>query len=423
MLQRWVALQHRDFRLLWLGLFISFAGSQMQLTAVNWQVFALLRQQDLVLNIFGRTTRLAADALGLGLLGLARVFPIFLFALVGGALADSYDRRRVMWWSQLGAMVSALALTAVTLAGVASVFWIYTFTALGSAAAALGNPARQAMVPNLVPKEHFTNAVSLNSLMVQFSQIGGPALAGLLIGRINIGWVYAINAVTFIAALVALALMRYRDNATAKRARVDLRGIGEGFRFVFGSPMISGTMLLDFFATFFSSARTMLPIVAGELLKTDATGFGVLSTGQAVGSAIAGIIVSLRKNIHHQGAVILISVGIYGLATALFGITTNFVLAYVFFAITGAADTVSTVIRNIIRQLNTPDSMRGRMTGVNMLFFQGGPQLGELEAGLVAAAFGVPFSIVSGGVATVLLTAWVALRFRELRQYRALQPV
>ena len=421
MLQRWAALQHRDFRLLWFGLLVSFTGSQMQFTAVNWQVYDLLRKEDVVLNVFGTPTHLAADALGLGLLGLARVLPIFVFALVGGALADSYDRRRVMVWSQVAAMLASIALAVVTLVGGANVVWIYLLTALGAAAAALGNPARQAMVPSLVPKEHFTNAVSLNSLILQFSQIGGPALAGLLIGRINIGWVYALNAATFVAALVALALMTHRDDFAGKQARVDVRAIADGFRFVFSSRVITSTMLLDFFATFFSSARTMLPIVAGEVLKTNATGFGLLSTGQAVGSAIAGIIVSLRKDIHRQGAVLLVSVAVYGLATALFGITTNFVLAYVCFAITGAADTVSTVIRNVIRQLHTPDGMRGRMVGVNQLFFQGGPQLGELEAGLVAAAFGVSFSIVSGGVATVLLTAWVASRFRELREYRALQ--
>lgn len=417
--QRWVALQHRDYRLLWFGLLVSFTGSQMQFTAVNWQVFDLLRTQDVLLDLFGTPTRLAADALGLGMLGLARVLPIFVFALIGGALADTYDRRRVMWWSQLAAMIASVALAATSLAGVANVWWIYGLTALGAAAAALGNPARQALVPNLVPKEHFTNAVSLNSLILQFSQIGGPALAGMLIGRVSIGWIYAINAVTFSAALIALLLMRHRDTFENKQAKVDLGAIRDGFKFVFSSRMITSTMLLDFFATFFSSARTMLPIVAAELLKTDATGFGILSTGQAVGSAIAGIIVSLRKEIQKQGAALLICVALYGLATALFGLTTNFALSYLLFAATGATDTVSTVIRNVIRQLNTPDHLRGRMVGVNQLFFQGGPQLGELEAGLVGAAFGVPFAIVSGGVATVLLTLWVAWRFSDLREYRA----
>ncbi len=420
MLNRWVALQHRDFRLLWLGLLVSFTGSQMQFTAVNWQVFDLLRAQDVIFNLFGNNVHLAADALGLGLLGLARVLPIFVFALVGGALADSFDRRAVMLWSLLASMVASLLLAAMALTGRADVIVIYLLTALGAAAAALGNPARQALVPNLVPKAHFTNAVSLNSLSLQFSQIFGPALAGILIGHIDIGWIYAINGASFIAALFALAAMRHRDSITNKVPRVDLGAIRDGFVFVFSNRMITSTMLLDFFATFFSSARTMLPIIASELLHLDAAGFGVLSTAQAVGSAVAGIIISLRKEIHHQGAVLLISVVVYGLATALFGFSTSFVLSYLFFALTGAADTVSTVIRNVIRQMNTPDEMRGRMVGVNQIFFQGGPQLGELEAGLVAAMFGVSFAVVSGGVATVIIAGIVARKYHELRDYKAI---
>jgi MFS family permease len=420
MLKRWVALQHRDFRLLWLGLLVSFTGSQMQFTAVNWQVFDLLRTQDVVLNLFGNDVYLAADALGLGLLGLARVLPIFVFALVGGALADSFDRRTVMGWSLLASMVASVLLAAITLAGRADVIAIYLLTALGAAAAALGNPARQALVPNLVPKEHFTNAVSLNSLILQFSSIFGPALAGVLIGRIDIGWIYVINGITFTAALLALAMMRHRDSFTNKVPKVELSAIRDGFVFVFSNRMITSTMLLDFFATFFSSARTMLPIIASELLSLDAAGFGLLSTAQAVGSAVAGILVSLRKEIYNQGAILIISVAIYGLATALFGMSTSFVLSYFLFAVTGAADTVSTVIRNVIRQMQTPDDMRGRMVGVNQIFFQGGPQLGELEAGLVAAAFGVPFAVVSGGVATMIVAGIVARKYRELRDYKAI---
>ncbi|MCS7056886.1 MAG: MFS transporter, partial [Thermoflexales bacterium] len=230
---------------------------------------------------------------------------------------------------------------------------------------------------------------------------------------------------SFLCVIVALLMMTYRDDARrAGDGAVSLRAIGEGLRFVFSSPMIASTMLLDFFATFFSSARTMLPIIAAEIVRTDAAGYGLLSTAAALGSVIAGVITSLRREIQHQGKVLIASVLVFGAATALFGLTTNFALSYFFFALTGAADTVSTVVRNIIRQMHTPDALRGRMVGVNMIFFIGGPQLGELEAGLVAAAFGVPFSVVSGGVITVLLTLWVAARFPMLRNYRAIsQPV
>ncbi len=416
---RWAALKHRDFRLLWLGLLVSFIGSQMQLTVVNWQVFELLRGQHSTISIFGRQITLGADALGLGTLGLARVAPIFVFALVGGALADSTDRRRVLLVSQLLAMLSAGVLALFTLAGFTDLVTIYVLTAVNSAAAALGNPSRQALVPNLVPKEDFTNAVSLNSLILQISQIGGPALAGLLIGVVSIGSLYALNALTFLGTLVAVLTMHYRDSRASAPARVDVSAIAEGFRFVFGARLLRSTMLLDFWATFFSSARTMLPIVASELLKTDAAGFGLLSTAQAVGSLVTGVLMTLRRDIKRQGAVLLVSMALYGAATAAFGLATNFAVSYLLFAITGAADTVSTVIRNVVRQLATPDHMRGRMVGVNQIFFQGGPQLGELEAGVVGAAFGVPFAIVSGGIATVLITAWVAWRYPDLRRHKA----
>lgn len=420
MRHRLPSLQHRDFRLLWIGQFASFIGAQMQLTAVNWDVFALLRDQSVTFAIFGAPITLGADALGLGLLGLVRVLPIIAFALIGGALADARDRRLLMLVSSVVSMGFAALLALLALAGNSTVWPIYVCTAGITAATAFGNPARQALLPNIVPREHFTNAVSLNTLGVQIASVVGPAVAGVMLATTGSGAIYALNALSFLAVIVALLLMRYRDTARSFSGNaVSLAAIGEGLRFVFSTPIIAGTMLVDFFATFFSSARTMLPIIAADLLGADAAGYGLLSTASAVGSVLAGLVTSLRKEIQNQGVVLLGSVMVFGAATALFGISTNFALSYVLFAITGAADTVSTVIRNIIRQLHTPDHLRGRMVGVNMMFFIGGPQLGELEAGLVAAAFGVPFSVVSGGLITVALTLWVAWRFQDLRQYRA----
>jgi MFS family permease len=176
-------------------------------------------------------------------------------------------------------------------------------------------------------------------------------------------------------------------------------------------------MLLDFFATFFSSARTMLPIIAGDVLGLGAGGYGLLATGEPVGAILAGVVLSLRRDIYNQGKVLLASVAVYGLATAIFGVSTWFAVSYFLYALVGAGDAVSTVIRNTIRQLNTPDRLRGRMTSVNMMFFMGGPQLGELEAGLVAAAFGAPVAILTGGILTLLLTGWVAWKYPRLRHY------
>ena len=420
---RFAALQYRDFRLLWSGAFISTFGSQMQIIAVNWHIFQLLRGETFTFSFLGLELELGAEALALGALGLVRVLPIIAFGLLGGMMADTYNRRKLIIWTQLASAVFAALLAIITLAGNASVAAIYLLTAAGAAATAFDNPARQSLLPNLVPAEHLTNAVSLNTLNWQIATIAGPAAAGLLVGYFDIGLVYALNAITFLAFLIALLFMRYRGKARAGRAGLGWAALVEGVRFTYQKKIIWSTMLLDFFATLFASARMMLPIVAGDLLGLGVQGYGLLATAQPVGALLAGFIMSFRREIYRQGVALLISVVIYGLATALFGLSTTFIVSYFLFALTGAGDTVSMVIRNTIRQLNTPDRLRGRMTGVNMIFFMGGPQLGELEAGLVASLFGVSFAIFSGGMATVLLTLWVAWKFPQLRDYVSQAPV
>lgn len=416
--RRLVALTNRDFRLFWAGQIISNVGSEMQLIAINWHVFTLLRDQAIVLSFFGRDITLGAEALGLGGVGLVRVIPIAIFALAGGMLADARDRRTMIIWTQSVAAFFAVALALITLTGRETLFIVYLLTALTSATQAFESPAKQSLIPNLVPKHHLTNALSLNTLVFHVSTIVGPAIAGVMVASFDIGLVYGVNALSFFALIIAAALMRYRGGAAS------VEGLGweafvEGLRFTFNTRLIRSTMLLDFFATLFSSARTMLPLVADQVLGVGPAGYGILSTAQSVGALLAGVVLSLRNEIKHQGRVLLISVAVYGVATALFGISTIFALSYFLFALTGAGDTVSTVIRHTLRQMITPDRLRGRMTGVNMIFFMGGPQLGELEAGLVAAVFGVPFAIFSGGLATVLLTGWIAWQYPRLRNYKA----
>jgi MFS family permease len=321
-----------------------------------------------------------------------------------------------MIWTRTAAAIIAGILALLTLNDQITVNMIYLLTALGSAAVAFDSPARQSIVPNLVKPEHLTNAVSLNTLMFQIGTIAGPAVAGVLLAKFNIGIVYGINVATFVVAIIALASIHHRGKVKSATG-IGWSALVEGIRFTYNKRIIWGTMLLDFFATLFSSARTMLPIVAADILHVGVTGYGLLATAQPIGSLIVGVVLALRRDIRQQGVVLLVSVAIYGLATALFGISTSFSLSCFLFALTGAGDTVSAVIRGTIRQLMTPDHLRGRMVSVNMMFFMGGPQLGELEAGLVAAAFGAPFAIFTGGIATILLTAWVAWRFPSIRRY------
>jgi MFS family permease len=213
---RLVALRHRDFRLLWLGQLISTIGSQMQLIAVNWHVYALLRGSSFSITLLGHEIDLGAEALGLGTLGLVRVVPIVIFALFGGMLADTQDRRRLLIWTQIFAATFAAALAATTLTDRDTIPLIYLLTAAGAGVAAFDNPARQSLVPNLVPPEHLTNAVSLNTLVWQLGTIIGPAVAGVLVGVYSPGVVYAVNAASYTAVLLALVFMHYRGGAAAR---------------------------------------------------------------------------------------------------------------------------------------------------------------------------------------------------------------
>jgi MFS family permease len=223
--------------------------------------------------------------------------------------------------------------------------------------------------------------------------------------------------------IVALLMMRdvpRREAHAGAQNEVSLAAALEGLRFVFRAPLIRSTMLLDFFATFFSSAISLLPIFAQDILRVGAKGYGWLYAAPSVGALTASAaMVPLADRIERRGQTLIWAVVGFGAVTVLFGLSRSFWLTFACLAVTGATDTVSTIIRNIVRQLETPDRLRGRMTGVNMVFFMGGPQLGELEAGAVANWLGATFSVVSGGIGCLLATAWVAATTPELRGYRA----
>jgi MFS family permease len=363
--------------------------------------------------------------LALGLVGLVRVAPVVVFSLLSGLVADALDRRRVLLVTQLLAAVVALGLALVSFEGLTALWPIYLLAAVGAAVSAFDLPARQAMLPSLVPRQQLPNAISLNTIMFQTASVAGPALGGALIAAGGVGLAYMSNAVSFGFVIAALLLMRDVPGRTgvpgAQLARdgVSVAAAREGVQFVFRSPLIRSTMLLDFMATFFSSATALLPMFAQDILLVGARGYGWLFAAPALGAFVTGVaLVPLIEHIDRRGLALLWSVAGYGCATVVFGVSESFWLTFVCLALTGATDTVSTVIRNIIRQLETPDRLRGRMMGINMAFFQGGPQLGELEAGAVAHWLGAPFSVVSGGVGCLVATAWITATTPMIRHYR-----
>ena len=411
-----VALQHRNFRLLWIGLLISYSGSVMQTAALLWHVSILVTDDK--------------RAIALGMVGLVRVVPVVVFSLLSGVAADVYDRRKLMLVTQSVMAIFAAGLAALTWRGLHAVWPVYAIAAASSAAGAFDLPARQSLTPNLVPREHLANALTLNTIMFQVAAVAGPALGGIVIGQLGVAWAYAFNAASFLVVIAALLMMapsagtEHRasygeDRATSKRPEFTLHAALEGLRFVFRAPLIRSTMLMDFFATFFSSATALLPLYAQDVLGVGADGYGWLYAAPAVGAIVtSAIMVKAVDRVDRRGRVLTWAVVGYGLATAGFGLSLTFWLSFACLALTGAADTVSMVFRNLIRQLETPDHLRGRMVGVNMVFFAGGPQLGELEAGLVAQWLGPVVSVVSGGLACVVATMWIAATTPVLRHYR-----
>ncbi len=378
----------------------------MQTAAVLWHISLLVLPEN--------------KGLALGMVGLTRVVPILLFSLISGVVADALDRRKLMVFTQSAMSVVAAVLSLLTFQGHAAAWHIYLLAALGSAAGSFDAPARQSLIPNLVPRGHLPNAISLNTIMFQFASVAGPSIAGVAIATLGVAWVYFLNALSFLFVIAALLMMRDLPAVPrADKSNISLRAAAEGLRFVFSSPMIRSTMLLDFFATFFSSATALLPIFAQDILKVGPHGYGWLYAAPSAGALVASLfMVPMVDKIERRGIVLVWAVAGYGLATVLFGYSREFWLTFAALALTGATDTVSMVLRNLIRQLETPDHMRGRMVGVNMVFFMGGPQLGEFEAGLVANWFGAPFSVISGGLGCLIATGWIAARTPSLLRYR-----
>jgi MFS family permease len=397
------ALRHRDFRLLWLGQIVSVTGSQMQFVAINWHVYLLTK-----------------SPFALGLVGLFRGVPIILCSLAGGVVADAVDRKRLMIVTQLVMLACAALLTLVTLRGLESVWPIYVLSAFASAATAFDTPARQSMMPTLVPVEDFPNAVSLAVIVFNVATIAGPAIAGFLLAESGPAVIYGLNALSFVAVIAALVAMAASGKPDVQRERKDalsLEALKEGLQFVWRTPIIVQTMTLDFAATFFASATLLLPVFAQERLHVGPRGYGFLAAAPAVGSVLTALVLARIGTLRKQGRLVVASVAVFGVATAAFGVSTVYWLSLLMLALTGAADTVSTVLRQTIRQLVTPNHLRGRMTSINMMFFMGGPQLGELEAGSLAALIGAPLSVVTGGLGSLICAAVAAVRSKSLMEF------
>jgi MFS family permease len=399
------ALRYRDFRLFWGGVVLSGLGSQVTTVAMAWQMYELTN-----------------SAWQIGLLGLARAVPQIALALLGGLMADAMERRRLMMGTQIAQLIVPVALAGLTLAHAMAPSSLYVASALLALAGTLETPARQALVPNLVPRAALTSAIALHSAQRGLSEILGPALAGLLLAVTGPAWCYTLNTGLCLTLLIALGLMRITPQVTNGRGGVSPQALRDGMVFLATQPVIVAFMVLDFGATFFGSSRALLPVYARDILQVGPAGLGMLYAASAVGALLAATALGLAPTPRRSGHWVLVAVAVYGVCTMVFAVSTAFWLALLMLAGAGAGNMVGGVLRNTINQVLTPDHFRGRVAAVNSIFTIGGPQLGQFESGVVAALWSPEASTLTGSLGA-LLVVWGVAMVPKVRHFRLADDV
>ena len=394
------------YRLYVVGWFIAMAGTRIQSVAIGWEMYQ-------------RT----GEALSLGLVGLAQALPTMLLALPAGYLADRFDRSRLVMIS-LGAMtLTSLALAALSYTeGPTS--WMYFFLFLDAAAVMIGRPARVALLPQIVPAHAFPNAVAWNTSLMQISGVAGPALGGLVI-VFSVPLAYVVAATSSLVFIVALSRFKF-DFDTKPTGNASFQNLVAGIHFVWNTRIILAMISLDLFAVLLGGAVYLLPIYAEEILNVGATGFGWLRAAPAIGAFFMAVTMIYLPPMQKAGRNLLLTVAGFGVATIIFGLSTNFWLSFAMLFLTGAFDNVSMIIRQTLQQLLTPDHMRGRVAAVSSVFIGASNELGGFESGAVAQAFGPVFSVVSGGVGTLIVvavTAWISPTLRSFGALNDARPI
>lgn len=385
------AFAYSDFRRYLVGSFLATLAAQMQIVAIGWQVYSITRQP-----------------LDLGLIGLSQFLPFALLVLPAGHVADRGDRRLIVGLCYALQTVAALLLLSVTLLGVSSVLPIFAILALAGVSGAFSMPTGQALLPNLVPSQAFSNAVAVNSSAWQLATIAGPALGGLLF-LLGPGVTYAVVAGCLaVAALLVVSLRVRRGGRSAEPATV--AALFSGVRFVRSRPIVLGSISLDLFAVLFGGATALLPAYASDILHVGPAGLGVLRAAPAIGAVATGALVAARPIRHAVGRWMFGGVAAFGIATLVFAVSRNVIISVAALVALGAADMVSVYIRHLLVQLATPDAIRGRVSAVNAVFIGASNELGEFESGLTAAFLGVVPAVLVGGITTVLVAiVWARL--------------
>ena len=391
----------RDYRLLFIGSGVSYLGRQLTVVAIPFQIFTI-----------------TGSSLAVGMVGLVTLLPLVTLSLAGGAIADAVDRRKLLIITQVLSAATSAGLALNAMSSSPRLWPIYVLAALSAGLAGVDLPARSATIPRLVGHELYPSAAALGQIQFQIGQVAGPALAGVIISQVNLAAAYWIDVVSFGAAVVALVFIAPQP-PEGGGTRASLASVREGLRYVKGRRLLVGTFLIDIDAMVFGMPRALFPALGTGFFGGGAAAVGLLYAAPGAGALVGALFTGWVGRVRRQGRAVIVAVLVWGAAIAAFGLVPWLPLALFMLALAGAADVVSAVFRNTILQLSVPDGLRGRLSSVHIAVVTGGPQLGDAEAGAVAALTSPRFSVVSGGLACIVGVLVLLRLVPELARYDA----
>jgi len=389
--------RRRDLRLLTVGYAVSLAGSEFTVVALTVQLYALTH-----------------STVATGLLGLAEFVPIVALALVGGAMADAFDRRKLIWGAEAASLIVSIALVGNALLPHPSTVVLYVAAALFAGANAVLRPPLDALLPRLVDRDELKAATAINWAFVQMAAIGSPALAGVLIAASGVEWAYAVDVLSFGASLSAFAMLR-TPPPPPDAEPPSLRGVIEGVRYAVSRQDLIGSYVVDINAMFFGMPLALFPALAADYGGTAVVGF--LFAAPGVGALAAMLTSGWSRHVHRHGRAIVLGASAWGLAIVGFGLAHELWLALVFLALAGAGDAISGIFRGVLWNETIPDRLRGRLAGVEMISWSSGPTLGNVEAGAAAKLIGLRPSVVLGGAICVAGSVVLAFALPKFWNY------
>lgn len=401
-IRAWSSLLYRDFRLVWSSGVLAALAIQVRNVAGIYQVYEL-----------------TGSPFQLGLTGFLQALPFVVFGLFAGAVADAFDRKKLLMATMLLQLVPSVALGLLTFTGAVKVWHIYVFTLLGAFVEVFNWPARSALIPRLVPQSIMMNAVTLNTMIIQTSFLVGPAIGGVLIDHTGLAPTYFWSAAMILPALLAIPAVRRSGKPEGARRTVNLRSIVEGVEFIWVQRIILSLFVLDFGVTLFGFYRPILPIFAADVFKMGASGLGMLYAAPSAGSLIGSITLLMMGNIRRKGIAVIVAAILFAISLAFLGIAQWFWLAVVAVVLLGITDSVSVAIRRTVVQLLAPDQMLGRASSLITVFAQATNGLGALLAGAAAQAIGVSNALLIGSglcFVMILATCWA---IPQLSRYRS----